>query len=165
MKSKLHRSRTAWLTLVSISTTVAAMTSACAEERATTPTNSVHGSATASLPLPARAASEGAVRATATSGLTRVSDPSLVCMVNNQYMGKPQIPVTVEGKTYYGCCEGCKGRLARDPAARQAIDPVTKKTVDKATAVIAKTESGSTLYFENEQTLAQYTPPHREHTN
>src|SRR5680860_1679115 len=25
----------------------------------------------------------------------------LVCMVNNAYMGKPQMPVPVDGKTYY----------------------------------------------------------------
>jgi len=36
---------------------------------------------------------------------------SEVCMVNDRVMGKPQIPVEVEGKTYYGCCEGCKSRL------------------------------------------------------
>lgn len=32
---------------------------------------------------------------------------SRVCMVNNTVFDKPQIPVQVEGKTYYGCCGGC----------------------------------------------------------
>ncbi len=88
--------------------------------------------------------------------LTPVTDRRLVCMVNNQYMGKPQIPVDVDGKIYYGCCPMCKERLATNPAARAAIDPASHKTVDKADAVIARTPSGSVLYFESAQTLAVY---------
>ncbi len=79
-----------------------------------------------------------------------------VCMVNNQFMGKDQIPVQVENKTYYGCCEMCKERLGKDAAARTAVDPVTGKTVDKATAVIAALPDGKVLYFESEKTLAEY---------
>ncbi|MEA2601568.1 MAG: hypothetical protein QOF89_2560 [Acidobacteriota bacterium] len=79
-----------------------------------------------------------------------------VCMVNNQFMDKDQIPVQVENKTYYGCCEMCKERLAKDAAARTAVDPVTGKTVDKATAVIAAQPDGKVLYFESEKTLAEY---------
>jgi YHS domain-containing protein len=79
-----------------------------------------------------------------------------VCMVNNQFMDKDQIPVQVENKTYYGCCEMCKERLAKDAAARTAVDPVTGKTVDKATAVIAAQPDGKVLYFESEKTLAAY---------
>ena len=41
--------------------------------------------------------------ATVPSGIER----SQVCFINDRYMGKPQIPVSVEGKTYYGCCQGC----------------------------------------------------------
>ena len=77
-------------------------------------------------------------------------------MVNNQFMGRPQIPIVVEGKTYYGCCEMCKDRLAKDSAARTAVDPVSSKPVDKAVAVIAKAESGAALYFESEATFAAY---------
>lgn len=79
-----------------------------------------------------------------------------VCMINNQLFAKDQIPVEVEGKTYYGCCEMCKERLAKDVAARTATDPVTGKDVDKATAVIAALEDGSVLYFESEKTFEQY---------
>lgn len=79
-----------------------------------------------------------------------------VCMVNNAVFEKDQIPVQVSGKTYYGCCEMCKERLAKDAAARTATDPVTKKPVDKATAVIAAKPDGTVLYFESEKTLAQY---------
>ena len=79
-----------------------------------------------------------------------------VCMINNQLFAKDQIPVEVQGKTYYGCCEMCKERLAKDAAARTGTDPVTGKPVDKATAIIAALEDGSVLYFESEKTFEQY---------
>lgn len=90
------------------------------------------------------------------SSLTLVTDRSLVCMVNNQFMGMPQIPVEVQGRTYYGCCEMCKGRLANEPAARSSLDPVSGNPVDKATAVVARDERGRTFYFENSETFARY---------
>ncbi len=79
-----------------------------------------------------------------------------VCMVNNQVFEKDQIPIAVEGKTYYGCCEMCKERLAKDAAARTAVDPVTGKPVDKATAVIAAMPDGRVLYFESQETYEKY---------
>jgi YHS domain-containing protein len=91
----------------------------------------------------------------AAASLKRV-ETKKVCMINNQVFEKDQIPVEVEGRTYYGCCEMCKERLAKDAAARSAVDPVTGKTVDKATAVIAAQADGSVLYFESEETLAKY---------
>jgi len=80
-----------------------------------------------------------------------------VCMVNNQVFDKDQIPVAVDGKTYYGCCEMCKERLAKDAAARTGTDPVTGKPVDKATAVIAAMPDGKVLYFESQETYDKYT--------
>ena len=77
-------------------------------------------------------------------------------MVNDQYMGKPQIPIDVEGRTYYGCCPMCKDKLAQQPESRKGTDPVTQKAVDKAVALMVKDASGKILYFENEQSLAQY---------
>jgi YHS domain-containing protein len=79
-----------------------------------------------------------------------------VCMITNAVFEKDQIPVPVDGKTYYGCCEMCKERLAKDASSRVAVDPVTGKNVDKATAVIAAQADGKVLYFESEKTLAQY---------
>jgi YHS domain-containing protein len=90
------------------------------------------------------------------STLANVPDRSLVCMVNNQYMGREQIPVQVEGRTYYGCCPMCKDRLTTDKNARTARDPVSGKDVDKAVAVIGKTASGAVLYFESEANLKKY---------
>jgi YHS domain-containing protein len=80
-----------------------------------------------------------------------------VCMVTDQLFPKKQIPITVEGKTYYGCCENCKASLGKDPKVRKAVDPISKKPVDKATAVIAAREDGSVIYFENKNTFEQFT--------
>lgn len=88
--------------------------------------------------------------------LTLVADTSQVCMVNNQFMGKAQIPVEVDGNTYYGCCEMCKGRLANDRSSRVAIDPVSEREVDKSLATIGQDASGAVYYFENAENLAKY---------
>lgn len=96
------------------------------------------------------------VTAALPAGMTRVSDPSQVCMVNNQFMGKPQIPIGVEGRTYYGCCAMCKDRLGNDPASRTAQDPVTGETVDKSAAVIIQDSTGKVMYFASEDTLRRY---------
>lgn len=90
-----------------------------------------------------------------TASLKRV-ETKKVCMINNQLFEKDQIPVEVEGRTYYGCCDMCKERLAKDKAARTAVDPVSGKEVDKAKAVIAALPDGSVLYFESEETLNKY---------
>ena len=87
--------------------------------------------------------------------LTKV-EPKTVCMINEQAMGKDQIPVDVEGKTYYGCCEMCKKALADNAAKRVATDPVSGRQVDKATAVIAAQEDGRVFYFESDASLARY---------
>lgn len=101
---------------------------------------------------PAASATKTAPSAT----LPRVADRSLVCMVNDMDMGKAQIPVAVEGRTYYGCCAMCKERLSKDAAVRAAIDPVSGKKVDKAKAVIGKRPDGSVIYFESEKNLREY---------
>lgn len=87
--------------------------------------------------------------------LTRV-ETKTVCMINEHAMGKDQIPIEIEGRTYYGCCEMCKKALAADAAKRVAVDPVSGKQVDKATAVIASQEDGRVFYFENEANLARH---------
>lgn len=83
-------------------------------------------------------------------------DNEKVCMVTDMHFGKKQIPVAFEGKTYFGCCENCKETLSKNAKARTAIDPVSGKSVDKATAYIVTREDNSVLYFENEKTFKQY---------
>ena len=83
-------------------------------------------------------------------------DPNMVCMINNTVMGKPQIPVAFNGKTYYGCCEGCASKLKKSKKARTAKDPVTGVDVDKATAYITKAPDGSAIYFESADTAKRF---------
>jgi YHS domain-containing protein len=90
------------------------------------------------------------------AGMSRVSDTSQVCMVNDQFMGRPQIPVIVGGLTYYGCCPACKETLENRSTARMALDPVTQEPVDKAKAVIVKDATGKVLYFASEETLRRF---------
>ncbi len=79
-----------------------------------------------------------------------------VCMINNKLFDSPQIPVEVDGKTYYGCCPMCKEKLEKSEQARIAADPVSGKTVDKATAIIGAKADGTVYYFENEESLKKY---------
>lgn len=131
----------AWMTLAS---TGALTLAGCREATTTT------ASTTAAAPTVTASASAAA------STLVRIDDASTVCMVNDQYMGSPQIPVAVLGKTYFGCCAMCKQKLETNEAVRTAIDPVSGKRVDKANAVIARNEKGRVLYFEDESNLRRY---------
>ncbi|MBZ0221005.1 MAG: hypothetical protein K8I01_11315 [Candidatus Methylomirabilis sp.] len=84
------------------------------------------------------------------------AEPDRVCMVNDAVMGRPQIPVDFEGKTYYGCCAGCVERLKSDRTVRYAVDPVTGKEVDKARAVILEGPGGEAIYFESADSAVRY---------
>jgi YHS domain-containing protein len=116
------------------------LVSACSKESAPPPTASEPAAAAVTLP----------------AGMSRVTDASQVCMVNDQFMGRPQIPVAVEGRTYFGCCPMCKDKLEKQPEMRTAQDPVTGEPVDKAKAVIVQDSAGKVLYFASESTLARY---------
>lgn len=87
--------------------------------------------------------------------LTQI-DPRYVCMINNQSFNKEQIPVKVDGKTYYGCCQMCVARLKSDPGSRTAVDPVSGSDVDKATAIIGAAPDGTVYYFESEENLKAF---------
>lgn len=80
-----------------------------------------------------------------------------VCMVTNMVPGdRPMFPVEVDGKTYYGCCPMCVQRLKNERAVRYAVDPVTKREVDKASAFITAGPDGKAVYFESEETAKRY---------
>ncbi|HSF15416.1 MAG TPA: hypothetical protein VLK65_07675 [Vicinamibacteria bacterium] len=85
-----------------------------------------------------------------------VIEPEYVCMVNDAAYDKEQVRVDVDGKTYYGCCEMCKARLARDESLRIGVDPVSGNEVDKATAVIGVDSYRRVFYFENAENLAKF---------
>jgi YHS domain-containing protein len=84
------------------------------------------------------------------------ADPKKICMVTNKAFDKDQIPVQIKGRTYYGCCEMCKGELEKDPKQRVAIDPVSRKKVDKSQAVIGVAPNGGIVYFESIGNLEKY---------
>lgn len=86
----------------------------------------------------------------------KAMEPQYICMVNNAVFDKPQIPVEVNGETYYGCCSMCKTTLEQDASSRQAVDPVSGKTVDKAKAVIGASPDGKVYYFENEENMRKF---------
>lgn len=79
-----------------------------------------------------------------------------VCMVNDTVFEKPQIPVEVGDKTYYGCCMGCVSTLQNDPEIRMSIDPVSGAKVDKTEAVIGADAKGKVYYFESMENLKSY---------
>lgn len=79
-----------------------------------------------------------------------------VCMVTNMLFPRTQIPVAHNGKTYYGCCENCKKTLSEDAASRTAVDPISGKSVDKASAIIAARDDGSVVYFESKKTFGAF---------
>lgn len=85
-----------------------------------------------------------------------VVDAEYVCMVNDAVYDKKQVHVQVEGKDYYGCCEMCKERLAREASLRAAVDPVSGREIDKATAVIGADSYDRVFYFENEKNLKKF---------
>lgn len=89
--------------------------------------------------------------------IERPVEPSLVCMVNDAYMGKPQIPVPVNGKTYYGCCEMCVDKLNNIESARIAIDPYSGNPVDKSEAyIVLMNPQGAVAYFESEANYSAF---------
>jgi YHS domain-containing protein len=94
----------------------------------------------------------------ATASVLVQVETKYVCMINDQRFTKVQIPVEVEGRTYYGCCEMCKERLRGDESSRTAVDPVSGKQVDKATAVIGATPDGTVFYFETLENMKRYAP-------
>ena len=81
-----------------------------------------------------------------------------VCMVNNRFMEKDQIPVLTGNKMYYGCCEGCVAALRKDELYHYAEDPTTGQLVDKSLAVIILKPGSSedVLYFSSIETAKKF---------
>jgi YHS domain-containing protein len=84
------------------------------------------------------------------------ADSKTVCMFMNRALPDANPSVAIDGKTYYYGTENCREKLKADPSLRTAVDPVTHKKVDKATAVVGVTPAGEAVYFESAKTLAEY---------
>lgn len=99
----------------------------------------------------------GAVRAWAAPPTVSIPERTRVCMMQDTVMAVPAVPLTHNGKSYFGCCEMCKAKIAAEPERYTlARDPVTGAVVDKATAALLSVD-GRVLYFESEATRARYT--------
>ena len=86
-----------------------------------------------------------------------IVSPDEVCMVNDPYIGKKQLEVKFNDKTYYGWCEMCKEPIPKDASVRFATDPFSQKQVDKSTAMFAVTgDNGEVSYFENKANYNSY---------
>ena len=80
-----------------------------------------------------------------------------VCMVNDTYMGKDQIAVPVNGKTYYGCCQMCVKKLNEQETVRTTIGPHSGKKVDKVDAyIVLLDEQGTVGYFESQKSYETF---------
>lgn len=79
-----------------------------------------------------------------------------VCMMQDSILATPGIPIEHEGRTYYGCCPMCNQNIKQNPEKyTKARDPVTKATVDKASALIYAFK-GRVYYFEAESSRSQF---------
>jgi YHS domain-containing protein len=78
-----------------------------------------------------------------------------VCMVNDRYMYVDQIPIEVNGITYYGCCEDCVMKIQKNIGdVRYAKDPVSGNKVDKASAIIVQNKNSGMVYYFNTKAVA-----------
>lgn len=85
-----------------------------------------------------------------------ISDRKYVCMMQDSLQVKPGTPIEIDGKTYYGCCSMCAGKMKAEPAKyTKAKDPVSGLFVDKSSAFIFGHE-GTAYYFDSEETRKQF---------
>ena len=71
-----------------------------------------------------------------------------VCMVNDRFMGVPQIAIEANGTTYYGCCENCVEKLQKNlDDVRFGTNPLNETKVDKASAIIVQDKSNGSVYY------------------
>lgn len=114
------------------------------------------GLATLALMLATSAQAQSSRGAAARAASVERVEAKYVCMITNKHYEDVQIRVPIGEKTYYGCCRGCVAELKMNPESRTASDPVTGKTVDKATAVIGALPDGTVRYFGSEKTLRRF---------
>jgi len=84
-----------------------------------------------------------------------------VCMINKKHFDKEQTPVSVDGRTYYACCDMCIKQLQENPESRKDVDPVSGTTVDKSSAAIGIDKDGNVYFFENVDNLKKFRVPEK----
>jgi len=80
-------------------------------------------------------------------------------MIERKRFDEPQKAVTVEGRTYYTCCDVHAAELEQDAASRMDVDPVSCVKVDKATAIVGADKAGNVYFFENAKNLKLFHVP------
>src|SRR5579884_351657 len=87
--------------------------------------------------------------------------PEFICMINKKHYPKEQTLVVVDGRNYYACCDPCVKQLKDNPESRKDVDPVSGKTVDKATAAVGIDKEGNVYFFENTDNLKKFRVPEK----
>lgn len=102
--------------------------------------------------------SEQTIQSSSANNKYEIVENEKVCMVNDRFMGVKQIPIEAEGITYYGCCQNCVKKIQENQEnVRYSKDPLSGEKVDKATAVIVKSnEDGSVKYFSSKQSAEEF---------
>lgn len=91
----------------------------------------------------------------------RPIDANRVCMYYDVELNKiSTFPVNINGKVYYGCCNETQANLYSDSSKRVAIEPITKKSIDKSEALIFmdldNLKDNKVLYFESKENRSKY---------
>ena len=77
-----------------------------------------------------------------------------VCMRNNSYRAELIPSISIENRSYYGCCESCTDYIQKHPEERYAVDPTSETKVDKALAYIlhpTENEITEVYYFASKE--------------
>ncbi|GIX41484.1 MAG: hypothetical protein KatS3mg129_1217 [Leptospiraceae bacterium] len=86
----------------------------------------------------------------------QIVEAKYVCMTQDKVFDKELLPVSINGKTYYGCCGGCVLAMKENPSKYiYAIDPITKERINKADSIILNA-NGYAIYFKNKDSLNKY---------
>ncbi|MEO7989290.1 MAG: hypothetical protein ABI663_07095 [Chryseolinea sp.] len=80
-----------------------------------------------------------------------------ICMASDIYLEEQLIKVPSGNKMYYACSEHCVHQLSID-SVRFSIDPITRKKIDKAFAVVSlhPDKTGKIIYFESKASFEKY---------
>lgn len=78
-----------------------------------------------------------------------------VCMPQNLVFDRDMIPVQLNDRTYYGCCEGCIVQITQNEALRMGQDGLTGENIDKSQAVVLDIH-GKAMYFASAENAKKY---------
>lgn len=82
-----------------------------------------------------------------------------VCMLRGDVKSRPTLPIEVNSKTYWACCQNCLGKLQRNENnVLFAIDPLSGESVNKADAIIRRDPQNNkrVFFFKSNETYNQY---------